>query len=245
LKVSVLIADDEPVARAGLRHMLAGFEWVTVVGEVASGPAAVEAINTGRPELVFLDIQMPGLLGTEVLARVSHQPFVVFTTAFAQHAVTAFELGALDYLLKPFGADRLATTMERVRAALGEPNAVPAFDRLSEALRGGPMSRLFVRSGPAIIPVAVDNVSWFEAWGDYVTAHAGKSRHVLHLSLRRLETRLDPKRFVRIHRTRIVNIDQVAAFRRHGKGQLIAELRDGTRLVVSRSRSRELRDLGV
>jgi two-component system LytT family response regulator len=107
------------------------------------------------------------------------------------------------------------------------------------------MSRLFVRSGPAIIPVAVDNVSWFEAWGDYVTAHAGKSRHVLHLSLQRLETRLDPKRFVRIHRTRIVNIDQVAAFRRHGKGQLIAELRDGTRLVVSRSRSRELRDLGV
>jgi len=245
LKVSVLIADDEPVARAGLRHMLAGFEWVTVAGEVASGPAAVEAINALKPELLFLDIQMPGLLGTEVLERIAHQPFVVFTTAFAQHAVSAFELGALDYLLKPFGPERLATTMERVRAALGEPNAPPAFDRLREALSAGPMSRLFVRSGSAIIPVVVDDVAWFEAWGDYVTAHAGKSRHVLHLSLNRLEARLDQRRFVRIHRTHIVNMDHVVAFRRHGKGQLVAELRDGTRLVVSRNRSRELRDLGM
>src|SRR5512132_3001097 len=105
--------------------MLGGVEWLTCVGEAASGPAAVEAINRLRPELVFLDIQMPGLLGTEVLRRVEHQPFVVFTTAFAQHAVTAFELGALDYLLKPFGPERLATTLERVRAAFGEPRGTP------------------------------------------------------------------------------------------------------------------------
>ena len=245
MKVSTLIADDEPVARAGLRDMLAAVEWVTCVGEAASGPAAVEAINRLRPELVFLDIQMPGLLGTEVLRHVEHQPFVVFTTAFAQHAVAAFELGALDYLLKPFGPDRLATTMERVRAALGEPGAPPAFDRLREALASGPMSRLFVRSGGAIIPVAVAGVSWFEARGDYVAAHVGPARHVLHLSLNRLEARLDPERFARIHRTHIVNLDHVTAFRRHQKGRLVAELADGTRLAVSRSRSRDLRGLGA
>jgi two-component system LytT family response regulator len=244
-KVAVLIADDEPVARAGLRHMLSAIEWVTCVGEAASGPAAVQAIDTLRPELVFLDIQMPGLLGTEVLRHVEHTPFVVFTTAFAQHAVTAFELGALDYLLKPFGPERLAATLDRVRAAFGEPCDTPAFDRLREAMRSGPMSRLFVRTGGAILPVLVTSVSWFAAEGDYVIAHAGASKHVLHLSLHQLEARLDPQLFLRIHRTHIVNLDHVKAFRRQGKGRLAAVLADGTRLPVSRSRSQDLRRLGA
>jgi two-component system LytT family response regulator len=244
VKVTVLIADDEPVARAGLRRLLTAFEWVTVIGEAASGPATVEAIDTLRPELVFLDIQMPGLVGTDVLGRVRHQPVVVFTTAWAQHAVAAFELGALDYLLKPFGAERLATAMERVRSAFGEPASVPALERMREALSGPPMTRLFVRTGGAIVPVAVDSVSWFESWGDYVTAHVGRTRHVVHVALQRLEARLDPARFVRIHRTRIVNLDHVAAFRPHGR-QMVAELRDGTKLVVSRSRARDLRSLGA
>ncbi len=243
--VSVVIADDEPVARAGLRDMLAAIEWLSIVGEAASGPAAVEMINALKPELAFLDIQMPGLLGTHVLQQTTHQPFVVFTTAFGQHAASAFELGALDYLLKPFGPDRLSKTLARVRAAMGEPNAPPALDRLQEALRAGPMSRLFVRSGGSVIPVAVSSVAWFEASGDYVTAHTSKSRYLLHLSLNRLEERLDPKRFVRIHRTHLVNLDHVIAFRRQGKDRLVAELRDGTRLGVSRERAKELRGLGA
>lgn len=245
MKVSVLVADDEPIARAGLRELLAGYGWLACVGEAASGPATVEAINALRPELVFLDIQMPGLLGTEVLRQVEHQPFVVFTTAFAEHAVAAFELGALDYLLKPFGRERLATALERVRAALGEPSPAPAFDRLREALSQGPMSRLFVRRGGAILPVAVDGVSWFEAQGDYVVAHAGPARHLLHLSLNRLEGRLEPERFLRIHRAHIVNLDQVRAFRRQGRGRFLAELADGTEVPVSRGRASAIRGLGV
>jgi two-component system LytT family response regulator len=244
--VTVLVADDEPIARQGLRDMLADVEWLRVVGEAANGLAAVDAIEALRPELVFLDIQMPGLLGTDVLQRVSHRPFVVFTTAHAQHAATAFELGALDYILKPFGRERLAKALERARAALGEPSSgPPAFDRLKEALGTGPMSRLFVRSGGAVLPVAVNSVAWFEADGDYVRAHTGKQRYMLHLPLTRLETRLDPKKFVRIHRTRIVNLDHVAAFRPHGKGQLVAELRSGERLVVSRERAKDIRALGL
>ncbi|HVT57061.1 MAG TPA: LytTR family DNA-binding domain-containing protein [Thermoanaerobaculia bacterium] len=245
MNVAALIADDEPVARAGLRHMLGAFSWVSCVGEAASGPAAVAAIDALRPELVFLDIQMPGLLGTDVLRQVRHQPFVVFTTAYAQHAVTAFELGALDYLLKPFGPERLATTLERVRAAVGEPASLPAFERLHQMLASGPMTRLFVRSGGSVIPVAVDGVAWFEALGDYVAAHVGRARHVLHVSLNRLEERLDPERFARIHRAHIVNLDQVVAFRRPGPGQLVAEMADGTRLPVSRNRARALRGLAV
>ncbi len=245
MKVSVLIADDEPVARAGLRDMLGDVEWVTVIGETASGPATVDAINALRPELVLLDIQMPGLLGTEVLGKVTHQPFVIFTTAHAEHAATAFELGAVDYLLKPFGAARLASALERIRAAIGEPVVLPALDRLREALRSGPMSRLFVRSGGAIRVVDVADVMHFEAWGDYVIAHVGGGRHILHLALTRLETRLDPRKFLRIHRGAIVNLDHLRAFRRQGRGQLVAEMADGSRLAVSRSRAKDLRDLGV
>ena len=245
MNVTALIADDEPVARAGLRRMLGAFDWVTCVGETATGPATVAAINQLRPDVVFLDIQMPGLLGTEVAERIEHQPVIVFTTAFAQHAVAAFELGALDYLLKPFGAERLNTTMERLQAAVREPGAMPALARLRETLGEGPLIRLFVRSGASIVPVAVDDVSRFEAWGDYVLAFTGKTRHVLNLSLNHLAERLDPTRFVRIHRTHIVNLHHVVTFRRHGKGQLMAELKDGTQLVVSRSRAKAFRDLGV
>ena len=245
MKVTALIADDEPHARAGLRAMLGAFDWVAVVGEVAHGPAAVEAVERLRPELLFLDVQMPGLSGTDVARRLTHHPYVVFTTAYAEHAVSAFELGAVDYLLKPFGPTRLAAAMERVRAAIGEPVAHPALERLGEVLGQGPISRLFVRSGGALVPVPVERVSWFAADGDYVVAHVERARHMLHLSLARLEARLDPKRFLRIHRTCIVNLDRVASFKRGDRGQLVAELTDGTRLPVSRARAQELRSLGV
>lgn len=244
-RVRVVIADDEPIARAGLRRMLEAVEWITVVGEAPHGRGAIETIDRLLPDLVFLDIQMPGLLGTDVPARLVHQPFIVFTTAYAEHAVTAFELGAVDYLLKPFGAPRLAAALERVRSALGERAEVAPFDRLGEALAKGPVTRLFVRSGTAIAPIAVASVHWFEADGDYVIAHAERARHVLTLPLARLEARLDPRRFMRIHRAHIVNLDHVATFRRHGKGGMTAELRDGTQLAVSRARAQELRKLGV
>jgi two-component system LytT family response regulator len=229
-----------------LRHLLAEIEWLDCVGEASNGPAAVIAIDTLRPDLVFLDIQMPGMLGTEVLARVQHQPFAVFTTAHAQHAVTAFELGALDYLLKPFGEERLHVALERVRAALGEPRT--SLDRFTEAMSHAPMSRLFVRSGRSIVPLAVSDVAWFEAVGDYIAAHiagaqAGAAPHLLHVPLSQLEARLDARRFARIHRAHLVNLDHVAAFRREPGGNLIAELSDGTCLPVSRAKARDLRSL--
>ncbi|KQV46825.1 hypothetical protein ASC95_25195 [Pelomonas sp. Root1217] len=243
--VTALIADDEPVARAGLRHLLRGLPWLHCVGEAADGPAALAEIQRLKPELVFLDIQMPGLLGTVVLRRLAESgtpPLVIFTTAHAEHAITAFELGALDYLLKPFGAERLNATLERVRAALGEP-VPPALERLAELLERGPLTRLFVRSGAAIVPVAVSDVSHFEAVGDYVAVHTGGAEHLLHLALARLEERLDAQRWVRIHRGCIVNLDAVARFRRLANGQLSAELKDGRALMVSRSRSQVLRGL--
>ena len=255
-RIAVLVVDDEPVARAGLQQLLAEIDWLECIGEADNGEAAVQAIDTLRPDLVLLDIQMPGLSGLEVLGRIRHQPMVVFTTAYAQHAVTAFELGALDYLLKPFGEERLHAALERVRALLGEPRP-SAFDRFSEAMAHAPMQRLFVRTGRSIVPLPVREIAWFEAVGDYIAAHIGAAahignahigaaqgggaQHVLHLSLAQLEMRLDPQRFVRIHRTHIVNLDHVAAFRRELNGHVVAELKDGTCLAVSRTKARELR----
>ena len=244
MKVTVLVVDDEPIARAGLKAALSGFDWIEVVGEAADGQSAVQAIDTLKPELVFLDVQMPGLLGTDVLRHIDHRPFVIFTTAYSQHAVTAFELGAVDYLMKPFGPARLAAAMERVRGAIGQPSSVDAIERLSGALGGGPITRLFVRVGNAIVPIPLDRVSWLEADGDYVVAHVGGSRHLLHLSLSSLVTRLDPRRFAQVHRAHVVNLDHVRAFKRDGRGNLEAELNDGTRVPVSRPRAQELRSLG-
>lgn len=245
MKVRTLVVDDEPVARAGLCAMLTAFEWVDVVGEAADGVAAVEAINRLGPELVFLDVQMPGLLGTEVVDRIERRPFIIFTTAFSQHAVSAFELGAVDYLLKPFGRARLSAAMDRIRAAIGEPAGVGALERLSGALADGPISRLFVRSGGTLVPLPTADVWWLQADGDYVIAHTERAHHVLNLSLSRLEERLDRQRFVRVHRAHIVSLDHVRAFKRDRRGNLEAELADGRRVPVSRARAQELRSLGL
>ena len=241
--VRVLIADDEPIARAGLRHALARESWLEIVGEAADGPATLAAVLTLRPDLLLLDIHMPGFSGLELLRRlpVDGQPLVLFTTAHAEHAIGAFELGALDYLLKPFGPERLQASLARVRAALGEPCA-PALARWAEVQGPGPIQRLFLRQGLSIVPVAVADIASQEAEGDYVALQIGSQRHLLHLALSRLEARLDPQRFVRIHRGCLVNLDQVLRFRRLPSGQLEAEMRDGRRLGVSRSQSQALRN---
>lgn len=241
--VRVLIADDEPLARAGLRHLLQEIDWLECAGEAADGPAVVAAIGRLQPDLVLLDVQMPGFSGIEVLRQLpAPGPRIIFTTAHAEHAVTAFELGALDYLLKPFGAARLTAALARVRASMGEP-LPPALDRYGEMLANGPMRRLFVRSGRSIQPIAVDQVLRFEAVGDYVTAYTASGEHVLHLALSRLETRLDAQQFARIHRAHIVNLDQVARFRRELDGRLTAVLRNGAEVPVSKSKAQLFRDL--
>ncbi|HEX6573581.1 MAG TPA: LytTR family DNA-binding domain-containing protein [Gemmatimonadaceae bacterium] len=245
MKVSTLVVDDEPLARAGLRAMLTAFEWVEVIGEASDGKAAIDAINRLKPELVFLDVQMPGLLGTDVVRRIEHHPYIIFTTAFSQHAVGAFELGAVDYLLKPFGPSRLSAAMERVRSAIGEPAGASALERLSGAFGNGPISRLFVRTAGNLVPLMLSDVLWFEADGDYVIAHTEARQHPLNVSLSRLEERLDPRRFTRVHRAHIVNLDHVRAFKRDTRGNLEAELANGSRVPVSRARAQELRSLGL
>ena len=237
-----LIVEDEPLARRALRGFVEEVEWLECVGEVADGASAVRAIDELRPELVFLDVRMPVLDGLEVLRRILHTPEVVFTTAFDRYAVAAFELGALDYLVKPFGQKRFQQALERVRARTHAPAGVPpASARARDALEGAPLQRLFTRQGGQILPVVLTSVVRVEARGDYVAIHHPAGTSLMHITLSELETRLDPERFVRVHRSHVVNLDHVATIRRGDDRRFSVVLGDGTEIVASRAGSQRLR----
>lgn len=240
MTISAIVADDERLPRLKLLDLLAEVPWIACVGEASDGLATVEAVNRLRPDLLFLDIRMPGLSGLEVLRRLEHRPHIVFTTAYDEYAVAAFEVRALDYLLKPFGRKRFQDSLERVREAVG---------RTSHAVVGGlealepkqPLRRLFVRTRGGIVPIATDDVSHFEASGDYVEIHTTNGRYLANLRMGDLENQLDPDRFVRIHRSHIVSLEHVVSMTPDPSGRLLVCLRDGTGLFASRARSRALR----
>lgn len=223
-----LIVDDEPLARRKLRRLLDGVEGVECIGEAANGPQAVESIRRENPDVVFLDIEMPGLNGLQVVERVTGPTQIVFTTAYDEHAVSAFELHAADYLLKPFGAARLRAAVDRVRSL-----------RDTESSHG--LTRLFVRERGRVLPLTSSSIVRLEADGDYVHVHAAGRVHLVTATLQELHDRLDPDVFKRIHRSHVVNLDHVQAFESVGGGRLRARLTDGSEVVASRSRSRELR----
>lgn len=246
MKTRALIVEDERISRERLRELLEHVEWIECVGQAADGITAVRMIDEMRPDLVFLDIEMPGMTGIDVLSRITHDPAIVFTTAYDRYAVTAFELEALDYLLKPFGAKRLAATLDRVRKNLDSRPDPPLAERARAAIESRePFSRIFVRDRGRIIPIAVDGIDRLEAEDDYVGVHTGGKRYLVYLTMSEFEARLDPQRFVRIHRSHIVNLDKVAAFLPEDGGRLSIEMKDGTKLTASRTRARELRHLAI
>jgi len=245
-RITALIADDEAPARKRLRDLLGSVDWVQVVGDCADGPATIEAVNRLEPDLLFLDLQMPGCDGLAVARQIAHQPAIVFTTAHNRYAVAAFELGAVDYLLKPFGQERFALALERLRD-LTQRRADPGVaERTAEALDpSARLSRLFVRTHGKIIVVPIAEIRRFEARDDYSALFTGTQRHLIHLTLTELEQRLDRAIFVRVHRSHIVNLDFVEAMIPTDDARLEVVLRDGTRIMASRSRSRALRDQTV
>ena len=245
-RVRALIVEDEPLARQQLGELIGEVAWLQCIGEAASGAAAVRMIDELEPDLVFLDIQMPELSGIEVLERISHDPGVIFTTAFDDYAVAAFELGALDYLMKPFGRERFTAAVDRARRTLDAGPADSVRDRVSTALTAeGPVARVFVRDRGKILPIPVQEIERLEAEDDYVALHARGRRFLVYVPLGDLEKRLDPQRFLRVHRSHIVNLDHVGALVPYDGTRLQVEMRDGTKIMASRTRSRELRHLAI
>ncbi len=235
-----VIVEDEPHARASLREYACEIEWLTLVGEAADGNEAVRLIDALAPELVFLDISLPEASGLEVLQRISHTPDVVFTTAHDQYALAAFELGALDYLLKPFGRQRFHTALERVRRRLQSPVAAP--DRARAAF-GMPLRRLFARTRDGIVPIDVRTIQHISASGDYVEVHTDRGSHLLHTTLGELLTRLDPEAFRQVHRSHAVNLDAIVKLVAFDARRLLIRLRNGEEILASRAASETLREL--
>ena len=240
-KAVVVIADDEPLARRALRGHLATLDWMGEIHEAGDGLAAIRTVDAVRPQILFLDIVMPGLSGLAVVEQIKHRPYIVFTTAYDKYAVTAFEIGALDFLLKPFGRERVRAAAERGRAAI-EHGMPPVVARAHEALgASSPITRVFVRERGRVIAVSLDTVERLEACDDYVELHAGGRQHLVHARLQDLEARLDPRRFVRIHRSHVVNLDFVVAIEPHEGSRAAAVMKSGARVVASRPGAARLR----
>jgi two-component system LytT family response regulator len=244
-RVRALIVEDEPLARKRLSELLADVEWIECIGEADTGPRAVEMIDAQEPDLVFLDIELPGASGLEVLQRVHHQPAVIFTTAYDRYAVSAFELAALDYLLKPFGRDRLLAALGRARRTLAERDEPTPRERAQGALTAADalLTRFFVRDRGRLLPITTRDIERLEADDDYVRVHTRGREYLVYLTLNDFERRLDPERFLRVHRAHIVNLDFVSHLAPYDGSRIQVEMRDGTKILASRTRSKELRDL--
>jgi two-component system, LytTR family, response regulator len=237
--VRVVIADDEPLARERVRSLLGRHPDVTVVAECRDGRHAVAALADPAVDTAFLDIQMPRLDGFEVLAELGRLPAVVFVTAYDQHAVRAFDAHAVDYLLKPIDTERFAVAMDRVRARLASRAVTDAAVDV-----GGPaVDHLVVRDGARIQRIPIDRIDWLDVTGNYARLHVAGAEHWLRTTLHSLVSRLDPARFVRIHRRVLVHKHRIDALEIGRHGDSIVILRDGTRLRASRAHTPHLRAL--
>jgi two-component system LytT family response regulator len=229
--VKALVVDDEPLARRELIRLLAAFPRVQVVGEAGNIDDARERIDALAPDVVFLDIQMPGGTGFDLLARLDRVPRIVFTTAYDQYAVKAFDVNALDYLLKPIEPERLATAIAKLQApASPEPAA--------------PLDQLFIKDGPRCWFVPLREVSLFTSEGNYVRLHWGRERPLLGRSLASLEEKLDPRHYFRANRAQIMNLDFVERVESGDGGRLHVQLRDGPEVELSRRQASEFRERG-
>lgn len=248
--LSVFVVDDEPLARRKLASLIAEVPWVAPLGEAGDGGAGLEAITELRPDVVFLDIHMPELSGLEVVEKLTYLqpvPAVVFTTAFDRYAVTAFELNAIDYLLKPFGRRRFLAALERARQIAEMRRGAAVLDRahgvLGDAGTMAQQDRLFVRERNAIVPVALTEIERIEGQDDYALLHTRGRRHLISLRIRDLESWLPSPPFLRVHRSHIVNLDYVNLLAGLDDARFEVHMQDGTTVPVSRARSQQIRKL--
>lgn len=250
--IKVAVADDEPLARERIRSMLEGRNRYSIVTECADGVATVEALTEQDIDLLFLDVQMPGLNGFQIVESMGSAPLpiVVFVTAFNDYALRAFDVSALDYLLKPFDKERFEKTLARVEERLASRERGDMSRELREFLgtlstSAAPnhVSRFPVRANGEIYFVRAEDVDWIDAEGNYVALHAAGRRHLVRDTIKSLESRLDPAKFVRVHRSAIINVDRLRKLQPYFHGEYVITLQDGTTLTSSRTYSDRLRAL--
>jgi two-component system LytT family response regulator len=246
-RIRALVVDDEPAARAAIRALLADDTDIHIVGECADGRAALDAIRREAPDLLFLDIQMPEMDGFTLLRRLdpAEIPVVLFVTAYDQYALRAFEVHALDYLLKPFDDERFREAVAHAKQQVRQGKLGALSGQLAALLEGMGrppavtsngqyLKRLAIKAGGRVTILGVKDIDWIEAEGDYVKIHAGRAWHLLRETMKHLETQFDPARFVRIHRSTIVNVERIKELQPYFRGEYVVILQDGTSLKLSR-----------
>jgi two-component system LytT family response regulator len=242
MSIRTMIVDDEPLACERIRMLLDGEHELEIVSECRNGSDALRAIERLKPDLVFLDVQMPELTGFEMLDRLdpARIPVIIFVTAYDQYALQAFEVSALDYLLKPFDRERFRRALDRARAELDRRKAGAVNEKvlrlLSELQRSKKyVDRLIVRAGGRVLFLRADEIDWIEAAGNYVRLHAGKEEYLYRETMTKLEEQLNPDRFARIHRSTIVNIARIKELQPWFRGDYMILLRDNSKLILSRT----------
>ncbi|HTK51206.1 MAG TPA: LytTR family DNA-binding domain-containing protein [Gemmatimonadaceae bacterium] len=247
--VRVVIADDEPLVRRGLRAFIGASPGLSLVGEARNGSEAVGVIRAQRPDLLFLDVQMPELDGFGVLEALAGEPMpvIVFVTAYDEYAIRAFDVHAVDYLLKPFDEDRFRTALGRARSRLAEQRADTIDQRLEAVLsalraREQYADRLLVKSEGRVTVVQVDDVDWIEAADNYARVHTARGRYLVREPIKSLERKLNPRRFARVHRSAIVNLARVRELQPMFGGEYVIILSTGTKLTLSRGYRDAFRD---
>lgn len=242
---TVFFAEDEPLARDVLRDAIYAHPALQLVGEAADGATALARILQRRPDVVFMDIQMPEMTGLEVLRRLDYLPQIVFTTAYNQYAVTAFELNAVDYLLKPFTRARFADAVTRLLD--GPAHAREALDHALSAAAAGParLERILVRDRGRIFPLLVDEIAYMRSDSKYTIIAARGQNFVVRIGIAELEAQLDPRKFIRIHRSALINLDHVESMRADDQSLLQVVMRDGTSIGANREASKLLREMAI
>jgi two-component system LytT family response regulator len=239
MKVRALIADDEPLARERMRFLLSRLDEVVVTGECRNGKEVLQELKQDRSDVLFLDIQMPGMSGLELMEQMgpAQMPATVFVTAHHHYAVQAFEVHALDYLTKPVEAERLQATLERVRERIASQTALSTNEQLKSVLAGLERGRrrLLVHNGVSDSFVNIDEIEWIEAADYYACLHVGRKSFMLRETIKQLAQTLDPRKFVRIHRSVIVNVEQVSEIFREGQSEGAVVLKTGHRLRMSKT----------
>jgi two-component system LytT family response regulator len=257
-KIKTLLVDDEPLARRNLRVLLKDDADVEVVGEARNGTEALDAIREHSPDLVFLDIQMPEMDGFGVLENIEagQMPVIVFVTAFDRYALRAFEFHALDYLLKPFDDARFEKALRQAKQQVEQRDIKDLSHRLIALLAGRDaatttehpaktdyLTRLLIKSSGRVSFLKTEDVDWIGAEDYYIKLHVGRKNHLLRETMNEMEAKLDPSKFVRVHRSSIVNVDRIRELQQHFNGEYVVVLKDGTELKLSRSRREQLQNM--
>jgi two-component system, LytTR family, response regulator len=253
VKIKTLIVDDEPLGRERIRTLLADDPEIEVAGECPDGRRAIAAIERFRPDLIFLDVQMPEVDGFAVLEAIAgdRMPMIIFVTAYDRYAVQAFEVHALDYLLKSFDRERFQAALQRAKEEIRRSKEGFLNERLAGLLedlqaKQKRLTRLVVKSAGRIVFLRVEEIDWVEAADNYVRIHAGRESHLIRETLQSLESRLNAEKFLRIHRSTLVNLDRIRELQPIFHGDYLVKLNDGTELTLSRSyREKLLEPLGL